>query len=104
MERIRVTVWNEFIHERQNAAVRVIYPEGIHETIAAALREHPGLEVCTRTLSDAQQGLGSETLESTDVLIYWGHAAHDQVLDEMVDRVQRRVLDGMGLVVLHSGH
>jgi len=104
MEPIRVTVWNEFIHERQNAAVQAIYPKGIHEAIAAGLRQHPGFEVRTRTLSDVQQGLGSDTLESSDVLIYWGHAAHDQVLDETVERVQKRVLDGMGLVVLHSGH
>ena len=43
-------------------------------------------------------------LAETDVLTWWGHVAHDEVDDAIVDRVQARVLDGMGLVVLHSGH
>ncbi len=30
--------------------------------------------------------------------------AHDQVQDEIVDRVHQRIQDGMGLIVLHSGH
>ena len=33
-----------------------------------------------------------------------GPGPHDRVPDEVVDRVQRHVLSGMGLVVLHSGH
>jgi trehalose utilization protein len=104
MQPIRVTVWNEFVHEQQNPAVGAIYPHGIHHTVASALQKQSGLSVQTRTLSDTQQGLGVETLENTDVLIYWGHAAHDRVLDETAQRVHERVLDGMGLVVLHSGH
>ena len=43
-------------------------------------------------------------LDATDVLLWWGHVAHDQVSDAVVDRVQHAVLGGMGLVVLHSGH
>ena len=38
------------------------------------------------------------------MLIWWGHRAHGEVADEIVERVQERVLDGMGLIVLHSGH
>lgn len=30
--------------------------------------------------------------------------AHDQVSDEIVSKVVKRVQDGMGLIVLHSGH
>jgi len=43
-------------------------------------------------------------LAETDVLSWWGHAAHGEVDDAIVDRVQKRVLEGMGLIVLHSGH
>ena len=43
-------------------------------------------------------------LAETDVLLWWGHIAHDQVADEVVERVRRHVLGGMGLIVLHSGH
>ena len=81
-----------------------IYPQGIHEAIAAGLREHPDLEVRTATLDEPDQGLPPAVLESTDVLLWWGHMAHDDVPDELVTRVQQRVLDGMGLIVLHSGH
>ena len=102
---LRVTVWNEYRHEQNSGhpASRV-YPHGIHEAIAAYLREQPGLEVRTATLDAPDQGLPAEALDTTDVLIWWGHDAHDAVADALVDRIQARVLAGMGLVVLHSGH
>jgi trehalose utilization protein len=104
MQKIRVTVWNEFVHERENPHVARIYPDGIHSTLAGALEREPGLEVRTSTLHNRECGLGDDLLAATDVLLYWGHAAHDKVTDAAVDRLQRRVLDGMGLIVLHSGH
>lgn len=104
MTNIRVTVWNEFVHETENPAVARIYPLGLHETIAASLRSHSELTVRTATLREPEHGLTEEVLQSTDVLTWWGHAAHDQVSDIVVARVHQRVLEGMGLVVLHSGH
>jgi trehalose utilization protein len=103
---IRVTVWNEFIHERRNKAVAEIYPRGIHAVVATCLEEQLGTAVTvhTATLDQPDQGLPDEVLANTDVLTWWGHAAHDQVLDSTVDRVQKRVLNGMGLLVMHSGH
>lgn len=100
---MRVTVWNEYRHEKKNPKVAEIYPEGIHGAIAAFLRE-AGLEVRTATLDEPGHGLGGDVLETTDVLFWWGHIAHGEVSDEVAERVQRRVLEGMGLVVLHSGH
>jgi trehalose utilization protein len=99
----RVTVWNEFRQERSDDAVAAVYPAGIHAAIAEGLTVD-GLDVRTTTLDDAEQGLSDALLDATDVLTWWGHAAHGEVADEVVDRVQARVLDGMGLVVLHSGH
>ncbi len=103
---LRITVWNEFIHERERADVRAIYPLGIHHTIAAALANRLGdrATVTTATLDEPEHGLSESRLESTDVLYWWGHMAHDRVADEIVERVAQRVLRGMGLVVLHSGH
>lgn len=104
MNTIRVTIWNEFVHERTKPAVAKIYPDGIHATLASALQGFSGLNVQTATLESPDQGLGADLLSNTDVLIYWGHAAHDQVTDENAGRLHERVLHGMGLVVLHSGH
>lgn len=103
---IRVTVWNEFIHERTSEVVAQIYPQGIHATIAAALRERLGAEVQVRTatLDEPEHGLPDAILADTDVLLWWGHAAHERVTDEVVERVQRRVWNGMGLISLHSAH
>jgi len=103
---IRVTVWNEFIHERTAAQPKEIYPEGIHAVLASALREHLGaaVDVHTATLDQPEHGLSVDVLARTDVLTWWGHAAHDRVSDSIVDRVHQRVLEGMGLLVLHSGH
>ncbi|MAV35311.1 MAG: trehalose utilization protein ThuA [Planctomycetaceae bacterium] len=103
---IRVTVWNEFIHEQNQAAVAAIYPDGIHQTLARGLRDLLGSAavIQTATLQEPEHGLSAERLERTDVLLWWGHAAHDRVGDQVVDRVQQAVLAGMGLLVLHSGH
>jgi trehalose utilization protein len=101
---IRVTVWNEFHHEQTNDFIRNIYPNGIHEQIAGYLRQQPGLEVRTATLAEPEHGLTEEVLAATDVLMWWGHAKHTEVEEAIVDRVQARVLESMGLVVMHSGH
>ncbi|MEK0082427.1 ThuA domain-containing protein [Benzoatithermus flavus] len=102
-ESLRVTIWNEFRHERSNPAVAAIYPEGIHAALAAPLRA-AGHAVRTATLDEPEHGLSAEALAATDVLLWWGHKAHDAVQDEVAARVQARVLDGMGLVALHSAH
>jgi trehalose utilization protein len=101
---IRVTIWNEFVHERSNPAVAALYPHGIHEAIAAVLRQDPALTVSTATLDEPEHGLPESRLAATDVLLWWGHARHDDVRDDVVERVHARVNAGMGLVVLHSGH
>jgi trehalose utilization protein len=100
----RITVWNEYRHERSEAHIGAIYPEGIHGAIAAGLREHGLTRVRTATLDDPEQGLSAAVLAETDVLTWWGHMAHEEVTWEAIDRVQAAVLRGMGLVVLHSGH
>ena len=99
----RVIIWNEYRHEKSDEQVAKIYPEGMHAVLAAALTE-AGFEVGTATLDEPEHGLTDEVLDATDVLLWWGHAAHDEVSDETVEKVHERVLGGMGLIVLHSGH
>ena len=100
----RVTVWNEYRHEKENPDVAAIYPNGIHKTLADHLKNE-GFEVQTATLDQPEHGLTDNALDNTDVLIWWGHKAHGEVNDEIVHRVQQRVLaNGMGLIALHSGH
>ena len=102
---IRVTVWNENVHD-QEAAIRAIYPSGLHGAIADALREdaEKRFSVRTATLDQPEQGLPDEILNDTDVLFWWGHVRHTDVSDALIERIARRVRDGMGLIVLHSGH
>jgi trehalose utilization protein len=99
----RVTVWSEHRQERSDAAVAAVYPDGIHTAIADGLRD-AGFDVGVATLDEPEHGLAEDVLAATDVLTWWGHIAHGEVDDAVVDRIQRRVLDGMGLIVLHSGH
>lgn len=103
---IRVTVWGENRHEQHDDNVAAIYPTGMHTTIAEGITENLGdrAEVRTVTLDDPGHGLTEQVLADTDVLIWWGHAAHDEVADEVVERAHQHVLSGMGLIVLHSGH
>ena len=119
--RLRVTVWNENVHERKNPIVAKIYPNGIHGCIADALKighavagvadagprsvtAATTIEVRTATLADPEHGLTERVLEDTDVVIWWGHAAHGQVEDAIVDRVLKRIWQGMGFIALHSSH
>ncbi len=104
MKKIQFTVWNEFIHEKYDEEVITIYPEGMHKAIAGFLSRNRDIEVQTATLKEPEHGLSEKTLQNTDVLIWWGHKAHEQVSDNIVQRVQKRVLEGMGLIVLHSAH
>ncbi|MFD1936315.1 MULTISPECIES: ThuA domain-containing protein [Nonomuraea] len=103
---INVTVWGENVHERQEEDVRRRYPEGLHGAIAAGLRERLGgnVTVRTATMDEPSHGLTEKVLAETDVMTWWGHAAHEDVSDDVVARVHERVLGGMGLLVLHSGH
>lgn len=101
---IRVTVWNEFRHEKTDEIVKQLYPNGIHNQIADFLQTPGEIEVITATLDEPMHGLSDEVLNNTDVLIWWGHIAHEEVDDKIVEKVCKRVLGGMGLIVLHSGH
>ena len=103
MSNIRVTIWNEFRHEQNNAAISKIYPEGIHGALARGLAAED-LDIRTAYLDQPENGLPQEVVDNTDVLIWWGHCAHAEVADEVVTRVHKRILEGMGLIVLHSGH
>ncbi|MFD2654717.1 ThuA domain-containing protein [Gracilibacillus thailandensis] len=100
---MNVLIWNEFRHEQQDEEVAKIYPNGIHEAIKAFL-ETDDIHVETATLDEPNHGITDERLSETDVMLWWGHLAHHEVADEIVDKVHKRVLEGMGLIVLHSGH
>jgi trehalose utilization protein len=102
--KINVTVWNEFRHEKKEERIRKVYPDGIHQVIADFLKEDGNMEVRTAKLDEPEHGLTTDVLKNTDVLVWWGHTAHNEVRDDIVERVQERVLKGMGLIVLHSGH
>ena len=102
---IKAVVWGENIHERENETVRGIYPDGMHGCIAGALNDSGGtISAETATLQEPDHGLPCSRLDSTDVLLWWGHAAHGDVEDRIVERVAEAVWSGMGLIVLHSGH
>ncbi|MHC6591987.1 ThuA domain-containing protein [Arthrobacter sp. C152] len=105
---LKIRVWNEGVHEANNEPAHIgdIYPDGIHGAIAAGLRQYyPDADITTAVLAtDEEHGLSEEVLADTDVLLWWGHMAHAEVGDAVVERVHRHVLGGMGLIVLHSGH
>lgn len=104
MSTIRVTVWGENVHERTNASVRGIYPKGMHACIADALNAGPGIAATTATLDQPDHGLPPGRLAETDVLIWWGHCAHDKVRDDIVAQITSAVWSGMGAIFLHSSH
>ena len=102
--KINATIWGENIHDKKNKEVKKIYPDGMHSCIEPALKNEPNINTKTATLDQDNHGLSDDILRNTDVLLWWGHAAHDQVEDHIVDKVHTRVLEGMGLIALHSSH
>ena len=100
----RVVVWNEFRHEKSNDVVKKLYPKGMHAAIAKHLNAQPGISAQGATLDEPQHGLTDDVLEAADVIIWWGHMAHHEVADEIVQKVRQRVLEGMGFIGLHSAH
>ena len=101
---IRVTVWNENLHEREIPEIAKVYPEGIHGQIKSFLEEDNDIEVRCATLDEPGQGLSRELLEETDVLIWWAHALHEELTDENARLVSEYVQRGMGFIGLHSAH
>lgn len=103
-DKMRITIWNENLHEQRQEEVRKIYPEGIHGCIKHFLEKNTDLEIRTATLDEPEHGLTKEVLDHTDVLIYWSHMAQEAFDDEVAERIHQAVLQGMGLVALHSAH
>ena len=101
---IRVTVWNEYVHEREYEGIAKVYPKGIHGCIADFLDTDEEITVRCATLDMENQGISEEMLKNTDVLIWWAHARHEEITDENVRLIQEAVLGGMGLIALHSAH
>lgn len=103
--KIRVTIWNEFWHERLEEAIGKIYPIGMHGCIKEFLDQYGEFEVRLATIEEPEQGLPDEVLNNTDVLMWWGHIGHGAVNDELVEKIKKRVFDdGMGFIPLHSAH
>ena len=101
---IRTLIWHEHRHEQTNTLVAKLYPKGMHGALKDGFAGHKDFSVDTALLDDPEHGLTVERLAETDVLLWWGHVAHGEVTDEIVERVAQRVWEGMGLIVLHSGH
>lgn len=101
---LRVTMWNEFVHERELPEIRAVYPEGIHGCLRNFLEKEQDITVKCVTLDMPNQGITQELLDNTDVLIWWSHARQEDITDETVRLVRNAVHSGMGLVALHSAH
>ena len=104
-KKLNVVVWNEFRHEKVKEKAIANYPDGLHATIKKFLDVNEDMSVTLAALDDECQGLPDELLNNTDVLVWWGHIAHEEVSDELVAKIQKRVYEGkMGFVALHSAH
>ena len=101
---IKVTIWNEFCHEKTNEEVHRKFPDGMHEHLKRMLA-CDDFEIRTAWLEkDEEHGLSEDVLNDTDVLLWWGHARHNDVRDDVVARVVEHVRNGMGCIALHSAH
>lgn len=101
---INVTIWNEDSINTAAPEVLKVHPEGLNGTLKSFLSKDEELNVVTTTLEDPEYGMPDELLNSTDVLMWWGHCKHEKVPDELVKKIHDRVVRGMGIIFLHSAH
>lgn len=99
---MNVVIFNENVHDKTER-IKKIYPKGIHGALAEALANDE-CTIKTVTLDDENCGITQELLDQTDVVIWWGHIAHDKVPDDIARMVSDAVLKGMGFIALHSAH
>jgi trehalose utilization protein len=98
-KKLRVLCWSEQTEPRN------IYPTGISGALADHLNKQSEFEAKTAQISDPEMGLSEETLQNTDVLIWFGHKKHGEVPDVLVDRVVKHIRErGLGFIALHSSH
>jgi len=100
---VRVLVWDE----APRHAPKSLYPTSINGAIAEALNSQGGGQIAAdvANLDDENQGITAENLKNYDVLLWWGHARHGEVSDEVAQIVKNAVHnDGLGFIPLHSGH
>ena len=105
-EKRKVVVWSEGTANVDEASKKV-YPQDINTAIAEGLAplETSGWQIVKASINDPDQGISDELLNSTDVLIWWGHKRHGDVKDELVNKIAQRVKDGkMGFIGTHSCH
>lgn len=98
---MRILIYNEGVHDSEEC-IRKVYPDGLHGALASALAE--GNEVTVTTVHDCEEIITPERLSQTDVMLWWGHMAHDRVSDRVAQCVGEAVQKGMGMVFLHSAH
>lgn len=99
MAHTNVLVWSE------ETVSDDVYPNDINSAVAEHLNEHDDLVARAVSIGEPEQGVGEDRLDWADTLVWWGHARHDDVTDETVDRVEAAVTDdGLGFVSLHSAH
>lgn len=102
---IRVTIYNEYIHEQEIESIHQVYPNGIHGCIADFLQQDTGISTKIATFEMKEHGLSQEVLDQTDVLIYWSHAKQEEFSDSVTERIKKHVEEnGMGIIALHSAH
>ena len=97
---VEVVVWDEQQPRQQEA-----YPNFMGNAIAAYLSERGGVAVRSVRLDDPDQGLSAATLDSCEVLIWWGHARQAEIAPETGREIVARISSGrLSLIVLHSAH
>ena len=97
---MNIIIYNEGIHDKQDW-MKPIYPDGIHGAIKQGIKGEHNITVVTL---DNITDITRELLADTDVMIWWGHAAHHLVPDEISTVVTEAVQKGMGFIALHSAH
>jgi trehalose utilization protein len=103
---VRVLVWDE----QQPAQKQAYGDKFLGQTIADYLSTNPNLKVISAGMpakgqTDNDPALSAESLDHTDVIIWWGHQRQREVKWETADQIVDRIkANKLALITLHSAH
>lgn len=99
---MKIVIYNEHNAHHKEGKTLLAYPNGIHGALKDLFESHHH-DVEVYTLENINS-ISDDTLKNTDVMVWWGHMNHQDVKDEVAQRIVDQVLKGMGFIALHSAH
>lgn len=80
------------------------YPETLGVCLKNLFEEQDNNVTLVTLNENGAEDFDENALNNADVVVWWAHWYHNQVSNDLVEKITDRVHKGMGLICLHSAH